>query len=115
MVLDEKLCLIHEESFGVFPCRLYETGRPEPRHVMFSEFLGERGFTCLPIDDEERLAGHLNVVITERSRRAVGFAQATRVKAAMARHGISLATFPSEELFMGNGGAHCMTCPLRVR
>lgn len=115
MVLDEKLCLIHEESFGVFPCRLYEAGRPEPRHVMFSEFLGERGFTCLPIDDEERLAGHLNVVITERSRRAVGFAQATRVKAAMARHGISLATFPSEELFMGNGGAHCMTCPLRVR
>ena len=29
--------------------------------------------------------------------------------------GLELSTFPSEELFAGNGGAHCMTCPLLVR
>ena len=114
MVLDEKLCLIHEDAFRVFPCRLYEAGRAEPRHVLFREFLDRRGFTCIPITDEERLGGHLNVVVTERSRKAVGFAQAVRVGAEMARHGWELATFPSDELFMGKGGAHCMTCPLRV-
>ena len=114
MVLDERLCLIHEASLGVFPCRLYESGLTEPRHVMFGEHLAARGFTCIPISEEERRGGHLNVVVTERSRRAVGFAQAGRVKAEMARHGLELSTFPAEELFMGNGGAHCMTCPLLV-
>jgi N-dimethylarginine dimethylaminohydrolase len=115
MVLDEKLCLIYEASLGVFPCRLYEAGRTEPRHVMLPEFLERRGFTCIPITREERQEGHLNVVVTEKSRRAVGFAAATRVKAEMARHGFVLDTFPSDELFMGRGGAHCMTCPLLVR
>ena len=32
----------------------------------------------------------------------------------LARHGWHIATFPAEELFMGNGGAHCMTCPVEV-
>ncbi len=114
MVVDEKLCLIHEDPFRVFPCRLYEAGRAEPRHLLFREFLDQRGFTCIPITLEERLGGHLNVVVTERSRKAVGFAQSTRVGAEMARHGFELLTFPADELFMGKGGAHCMTCPLLV-
>lgn len=112
MVLDERLCLIYEPSLSVFPCRLYEAGKPEFRHVMFPEFLEARGFRCIPITYEERRGGHLNVVVTERSRRAIGFEQAARVKREMARHGWELATFPSEELFNGRGGAHCMTCPL---
>lgn len=114
MVLDERLCLIHEDPLRLFPCRLYEAGRAEPRHVLFPEFLEQRGFNCIPITYEERRGGHLNVVVTERSRKAVGFAQAARVGAEMARHGWELLTFPSEELFMGKGGAHCMTCPLVV-
>jgi arginine deiminase len=114
MVLDEKLCLIHEDSLRVFPSRLYEAGKSEPRHVLFPEFLAERGFACIPITDDERKGGHLNVVVTERSRRAVGFAQALRIGVEMARHGLELLTFPSDELFMGRGGAHCMTCPLVV-
>ncbi len=57
MVLDEKLSLIHEDPFRVFPCRLYEAGRAEPRHVLFREFLDQRGFTCIPITLEERLGG----------------------------------------------------------
>jgi N-dimethylarginine dimethylaminohydrolase len=114
MVLDERLCLIHEDPLALFPCRLYEAGKAEPRHVLFPEFLAARGFTCIPITYEERKGGHLNVVVTERSRRAVGFAQAQRIRSEMARHGFELLTFPSEELFMGNGGAHCMTCPVLV-
>jgi N-dimethylarginine dimethylaminohydrolase len=115
MVLDERLCLVYEDSLRVFPCRLYEAGKAEPRHVLFPEFLEQRGFTCIPITRDERRDGHLNVVVTERSRRAVGFASAVRVKAEMARHGLELATFPADELFAGRGGAHCMTCPLLVR
>ena len=32
----------------------------------------------------------------------------------MGRLGWTLSTFPAEELFLGNGGVHCMTCPLLV-
>lgn len=114
MILDEKLCLLHESTFEVFPCRLYEDGKSEPRHIMFLEFLAERGFHWLPITDEERDLGHLNVVVTKRSRSAIGFAEATRIGDEMGKLGWRLDTFPSEILFLGNGGAHCMTCPVLV-
>jgi arginine deiminase len=32
----------------------------------------------------------------------------------MKRFNWELAGFPAAELFQGNGGAHCMTCPLLV-
>jgi N-dimethylarginine dimethylaminohydrolase len=115
MVLDETLCLIHEETFRVFPCRLYEAGAGEPRHVMFEEFLDRCGFRRIPITEEERVGGHLNVVVTRRSRQAVGFEQAARVALELRRFGLELSTFPASELLTGNGGPHCMTCPLLVK
>ena len=54
------------------------------------------------------------MVVTRRSETAVGFERATRVAAEMAKRGWRLDTFPAEELFKGNGGAHCMTCPVLV-
>lgn len=114
MVLDADLCLISPPIFETFPCMLYEAGCSEPRHVMFMEFLAEQGVRTIPITDEERIEGHLNVVVTQRGKRAVGFATAQRIKAELATYGWQLDTFPSEVLFLGNGGAHCMTCPLWV-
>jgi N-dimethylarginine dimethylaminohydrolase len=114
MVLDEKLCLVHEDSFRSLPCRLYEAGKSEPRFVMFLEFLDKKGFRLIPITNEERIHGHLNVVVTQRSRKAIGFSQAKRIASEMAKQGWELSSFPSQELFIGNGGAHCMTCPLQV-
>jgi N-dimethylarginine dimethylaminohydrolase len=114
MVVDERLCLVHESTFDVFPCRLYERGTPAVRHVDLLEYLDARRFTRIPITDDERRAGHLNIVVTERSRRAVGFDTAKRVSVELSRAGWQLDTFPCEELFMGKGGPHCMTCPLLV-
>ena len=114
MVMDADLCLLHEPSLSVFPCRLYEAGRTEPRHMMFREFLDERAIRCIPITDEEWRGGHLNMVVTRRGRQAIGFDQAERLRTELARHGWTVDTFPSEELFIGNGGAHCMTCPVAI-
>jgi len=114
MVVDERLCLVHEPSLDVFPCRLHERGTTRVRHVRLLEYLDSRGIARIPITEDERLGGHLNIVVTERSRRAVGFDSARRVSAELAKRGWQLDVFPSEELFIGNGGAHCMTCPLLV-
>ncbi len=114
MVLDEKLCVIYEPMFDVFPCRLYEDGRSGFRDVMFRELLDELGFTCISATKEERDAGLLNIVMTLRSQRAIGFAGASRIGGEMAKHGITLESFPADEMWQGNGGAHCMTCPVLV-
>lgn len=114
MVLDRNLALIYPESFRVFPCRLYEGGKSEHRHVMFEEFLRERDVRTIPLTREERLGGHLNVVVTKKSETAVGFQTAKRIASEIARHGWRLVTFPADELSCGNGGAHCMTCPVEI-
>ena len=114
MVLDERLALIHSETFRVFPCRLYEAGTTDYKHVMFEEFLDKRGFQLIPITDDERLGGHLNVVVTQRSKTAVGFDKGKRVKEAMKQFGWQLDGFSADEMFAGNGGPHCMTCPVLV-
>jgi len=114
MTLDEKLAICHPETLTVFPCRLYESGNKEPRHVMFPEFLDERGFDTISITREEMRSGDLNVVVTRQGQKAIGFQTAQRLGKEMAARGWDLATFPSETLFKGNGGAHCMTCPMHV-
>lgn len=112
LVLDEKLGLIFEEEFHVFPCRLYEDGASGFRHLMFHEFLAERGFQLIPITSEERRGGHLNVVVTHRGRKAIGFEQTASVASRLKPLGWELTTFESAEMRAGNGGAHCMTCPV---
>ena len=113
MMLDEKLCLVHEDSFRVFPCRLYEDGQLL-RHVMFLDFLAARDIEWIGLTEEERRQGQLNMVVTRRGRTAVGFANATRLAAEMGKYGWQVDTFPADMLWLGNGGAHCMTCPVWV-
>ena len=114
MVLDEKLCLIQEEALAVFPCRLYQAGQSGPRHVMFRDFLDQRGFELIPFTAEQHLSHNPNVVITKRSSRAVGIAEASGTVAEMERRGWEVSTFSSEVFRLGNGGPHCMTCPVLV-
>jgi len=115
MVLDENLCLMHEETLGRLPCRLYEAGGRAPQLVNFGDYLAERNIRCIPITEQERLDGHLNLVVVKRGKVAVGFGEAVRLRDELAGHGWKVETFASAELVNGRGGAHCMTCPLLVR
>jgi arginine deiminase len=56
--------------------------------------------------------GMLNIVVTKRSERTIGFAGTTRIGEEMAKYGIVLESFTADEMWQGNGGAHCMTCPV---
>ena len=114
MTLGDRLAIAHVAPLNILPCRLYQAGVDVPRHVMFSEFLAERNMQIIEINEEEMRGGCLNVVVTEENRKAIGFESASRLVSAMAEHHWELSTFPNETLFKGNGGAHCMTMPLKV-
>ncbi len=114
MVLAEHLCLIHEPTFQNVVCRLFEAGRVEPRRISFLELLDERQIARIPITETERLQGALNIVVIQRGRRAVAPGHATRLVAELERRGWQVTPFPSTEMATGNGGVHCMTCPLLV-
>lgn len=114
MVLDEDLCLIHEETPARLPCRLYEAGKSAPRPVLFGDYLTERKVRRIAITEQERLEGQLNLVVVKRGRLAVGFGEAGRLRSELARFGWTIENHPSTELAAGKGGAHCMTCPLLV-
>lgn len=114
MLLSESLAICYPEPLNTFPCRLFDADTRSYRHVMFADFLQERAIDIISITTEEMRRGDLNVVVTRKGSRAIGFSSATRLAAEMAERGWQLDTFPQETLFKGNGGAHCMTCPIHV-
>jgi N-dimethylarginine dimethylaminohydrolase len=81
---------------------------------MFLDFLAARDIEWIALTEQERQEGQLNMVVTRRGRTAIAFANATRLAAEMGRRGWQVDTFPADMLWFGNGGAHCMTCPLMV-
>ena len=114
MTLDENLAICHSPPLNILPCRLYKAGESEPRHVMFSDFLAERNIDIIEINEQEMRGGHLNLVVTKQSKSAIGFESAARMAGEMAKRGWEVSTFPSNTLFKGNGGAHCMTMTMHV-
>jgi arginine deiminase len=114
MTLDENLAIAHLAPLNILPCRLFKAGEDEPRHIMFSEYLELRNIKVIEIDEQEMRGGHLNLVVTNQSKKAIGFECASRLGLEMAKYGWQVSTFPSDTLFKGNGGAHCMTMPLHV-
>ena len=114
MTLAEDLAICHSPALNILPCRLYEAEKVEPRHIMFNEFLALRGINVIEIDEQEMRSGHLNLVVTIENSKTVGFESAVRLSGEMASLGWEVSTFPSDTLFKGNGGSHCMTMPLHV-
>ncbi len=114
MTLDSNLAVCYIPALNILPCRLYEAGKSDPTHIMFGEYLDSQGIKIIEINKNEMRGGHLNLVVTQEGKKAIGFETARRLSGEMEKLGWKVAKFPSETLFKGNGGAHCMTMPLHV-
>ena len=84
------------------------------KDVPFVEFLTERGFTIIPIKQEDELHYANNfLTIAPRHIMAVGN-QSESLQKSLADHGVKVEWIPLETLIKGYGAAHCMTQVIRV-
>ncbi|MBQ5594899.1 MAG: hypothetical protein IIU78_04240 [Alistipes sp.] len=84
------------------------------KDVPFVEFLRERGFTIIPISQEDELHYANNfLTIAPRHIMAVGN-QSQKLQSAFDEHGVKVEWIPLETLIKGYGAAHCMTQVMSV-
>lgn len=84
------------------------------KDVPFVEFLRERGFTIIPISQEDELHYANNfLTIAPRHIMAVGN-QSQKLQSALDEHGVKVEWIPLETLIKGYGAAHCMTQVMSV-
>ena len=79
------------------------------KNLSFVDFLKERGFTIIPIKQEDELHYANNfLTIAPRHIMAVGN-QSEELQKSLAGHGVKVEWIPLENLIKGYGAAHCMT------
>ncbi len=106
LVADQDLICLNRAQLEAAPTRILRTGQ-RVRYVWLPEYLEQRGFTCLDGNDEIAMS-HLAV----RPRCLVGYAHSQENVPDLTRYGATFMGVSGQELVKGDGGVHCMTCPL---
>jgi len=110
--LPGKLALVHMETLEYAPSVFRSHG--ETWEGSFVGWLDEEGWDILEITDRERMDMAANFLTVDRDL-AIHYEGNPRVMAEVRARGIDVIQIPGEEMMKGNGGIHCMTCPvLRV-
>ena len=126
-IIDKDLCTLVESRYYAkegepewVTVDLYtrESGEKEytltRKDVPFVEFLKERGFTIIPINEKDELHYANNfLTIAPRHIMAVGN-QSEELQRNLKNHGVKVEWIPLETLIKGYGAAHCMTQVIRV-
>ncbi len=110
--LPGKLALVHTETLEYAPSVFCSRG--ETWEGSFVGWLDKEGWDILEITDRERMDMAANFLTVDRDL-AIHYEGNPRVMAEVRARGIEVIQIPGEEMKKGNGGIHCMTCPvLRV-
>lgn len=89
--------------------------RLEAEDVCFVDLLRQRGFTIIPIEEEDELHYANNyLTIAPRHIMAVG-GQSEGLQNALKAHNVTVEWVPLDQLICGYGAAHCMTQVMQRR
>jgi arginine deiminase len=107
--LPGRTALVHMASVDYAPA-VFHT-RSEKWKGSFVEWLQDEGWDLLEITDKERDDMAANFFTIDRDL-ALHYTGNTRVMNEVKERGIEVIQIPGEEMRKGNGGIHCMTCPI---
>jgi len=107
--LPGRVALVHVGTLEHAPAEFY--ARSDRWRGSFIGWLREEGWDILEITDQERLDMAANFLTVDRDL-AVHYEGNPRVMREVRDRGIDVVQIPGDELRKGNGGVHCMTCPL---
>lgn len=107
--LPGKTALIHVKSLEYAEADFYT--RTDIWKGSFVEWLKDGGWDILEITDKEREDMAANFLIVDGGL-AIHYTGNPRVMREVNDRGIDVVQIPGEELRKGNGGVHCMTCPI---
>jgi N-dimethylarginine dimethylaminohydrolase len=107
--LPGKTALVHPGTLEYAPA-VFHT-KEETWEGSFIQWLREEGWDFLEITDEERHNMAANFLILDHDL-AIHYTGNSRVMEEARGRGIDVIQIPGEEMRKGNGGIHCMTCPI---
>ena len=107
--LPGKIALVHPETLEYAPA-VFHT-REETWEGSFIRWLKDEGWDLLEITDQERHDMAANFLALDRDL-AIHYTGNPRVMEEARKRGIDVIQIPGEEMRKGNGGIHCMTCPI---
>lgn len=107
--LPGRVALVHVETLDHEPAEFY-TRSGEWRQP-FVGWLKEEGWDILEISDRERMDMAANFLTVDRDL-AIHYEGNLRVMDEARDRGIDVVQIPGDEMRKGNGGVHCMTCPI---
>jgi N-dimethylarginine dimethylaminohydrolase len=108
--LPDRIAIVHPKSLEYAPADFYT--RSESWKASFVDWLKDEGWNILEITDEERFPGAAANFLTVDHDLAIHYEGNPRVMREVREHGIEVVQIRGDELIKGNGGVHCMTCPV---
>lgn len=107
--LPGRTAIVHVETLEHAPAEFYT--RSESWKDSFIDWLRTEGWDLLEITNLERWEMAANFLTVDRDL-AIHYEGNPRVMREAKSRGIDVIQIPGEELRKGNGGVHCMTCPI---
>jgi N-dimethylarginine dimethylaminohydrolase len=107
--LPGKTALVHLEALNYAPAVFHTKG--ETWEGSYIQWLKDEGWDLLEITDQERYDMAANFLTLDKDL-AIHYTGNPRVIEEARKRGIDVIQIPGEEMKKGNGGIHCMTCPI---
>ena len=110
MFVGPRVAIGHMASLDLHPTVVFRPG-VRPRYTFFGDYLEKRGVDLIATTAQERAEMSINFVATAPLQ-AVGWRWATRLTGEIEKRGGKVWSVDGAELVNGNGGPHCLTCPI---